>query len=221
MSDIDADSAKLAVEGYLRYLERGGTPLSLHGLSDEESSELSGVFRLLDACWGADSFQVPALEDDPLAAELGIRAKPSPLISIRGSAVKTARSRSGLTIRRVASTLSGLGHPVTTAWVFDLEQKTEQEVGAELAEALARVLGVQSTELLSHHSGIVDGIKVFLDSPSFGGIVERFAWLRGLDPGQVRTRAEFQLANAPRRSRGEPDQDEWKRLLITLLETWD
>lgn len=221
MSNIDSDEVDLAVEQYLRHLHTGDTPPSLHGLDEERAAEARQIFRLLDACWEGALVEIPAIEDDPLAVELGLVSKPRRVLEISGTAVKAARRKRGLNIKQVAEALAARGHPVSTAWAFDLERSAASALSNDAAEALAEVLGVSLVELsVAAHSEKTDSLSRFRKSKVFADVVGIWARVHHLDPEVLGNRVVLELARAPRRSHGEPDEDDWKRMLVGLLESW-
>ncbi len=219
MEDSVNDRLEGIVDAYLLALERGQTPPSLHKLRETELREAQEVIRLLEAAWNAAALAIPALEDDPVAAELGLVAPRAPVM-LNGVAIKVARARQGLSIGDVSRRLIAEGHPTSIRWLFGVEQGSSTPVDATLAEAISRMLGVSLTDITAvAATRKSDSLVAFLRSPRYAEIIRDWAVRLGLAADTLRARYSPLLMAAPRRDRGDADEDEWARLLIALLES--
>jgi len=222
MAEVGYDSIDGIVEQFLRYMEgEGQTPPSLEGLTAEEKAEARAVLQLLEACWGTASLQVPPLEEDPLAVELGLVTKQTALVMINGSAVKLARKRRGLNIRQAADMLSDAGHAVDLRWVLDVEQGSINEVPGEFAGVLAEVLGVPIAQLMAAPQTVASqgNLEVFLNSQAFRERVQHWGRAHDTESGQAMIRFSSMMRRAAARTKGNPNHEEWLRILDELMET--
>jgi|GEM_PF-3194361 len=222
MSDRSFDRVDEIVNQYLRYLTDGKTPPSLYHIPERERVEVNAIMRILEASWGSDAVEIPPLEFDPLAVELGLVAAAPAIVSLSGPAIKAARKRSGKGLRAVVDQLVAQGFTIDATWVFNLEQVEVTDVASSLASGLARLLDAPLTEIqAAAPSPGRSPLQSFLKSRRFMQAIERWAHVHGVEVPRLRTWAEGQLMAGAYRTKGMPTDEEWERLLNTLFETWD
>lgn len=135
--------------------------------------------------------------------------------------MRIARQRKRLRPSEIDAALAE--YRVTSGWAFDLEQRDTTKVERPIAEALALVLGVALPDLEPTSLARQDrGWTAFARSQRFAAEAQHWAREHRLevDLEGVRALAGARLANAAYRRSGEPEEEEWARLLRTLLESW-
>ena len=144
------------------------------------------VLRAADLLW-ADAHQAPALEDDPIAAMLGL--VPDAGYQLDPRAFKRAREASGLQPTAVVAALAKRGWQVTIRDVFTWELKGAPGVPPALLRAAAEVLKVDADRLTRPNTAAArvptEAARVAVEaaaSPRFAELTKRFARLQGLTP---------------------------------------
>lgn len=146
-----------------------------------EARSLAGVESLL-ALNGA-----PPLEQDPVAAMLGLR--PVPTLVLDGPAIKRLRGR--MSVSDVARRLQSYGWEVSSADVRSWQDSSGAvALAPALVERIAAVLGSTVDKITRHAGSLVD--PVIADHPRWQSIVERLATVLKIDW----ERAEIRLAGA-------------------------
>lgn len=143
------------------------------------------VLEVADLLW-AEGFRAPALDEDPIAAMLGL--VPDSRYQLDSRAFKRALQASGLKPTGLAAALTRRGWEVATRDVFGWEGRGASRVSPALLRVVAQVLNVdpdritatadagaapQPTATLS----VADEVAA---SPKFRQVVERYARLRGM-----------------------------------------
>lgn len=218
MTDQPNDRVDDAVDQFLRYLEDGMTRPSLAGLTAVEQREAEKIFRLLEACWGANVPVAPPLEEDPIAIELGLVPVQPPTVTIDGRIAKRLRLQRNLQLQHVADTLSQGGHAIALQWLLRMEQTSSMEVDRGFAAELARILGAPIGRILadsppSDHCGLA----AYFRTGRFAEQIARWARSRNLEVAAMKLQVERALTMAPARSRGRPSDDDCARLVDAYL----
>lgn len=115
--------------------------------------------------------------------------------------------RAGLSLPYVSNLERGRGNPTMEA-LRQLAGALGTTVGALVGEA-----GEQVDPLELVLAQAPASLTAFSRSTRFKETVDRLAEARGEDPDQLRTRILVGMASAPRRSSGEPTEDDWRRLV--------
>lgn len=123
-----------------------------------------------------------------------------------GLTLAQAAERAGLSLQYVSNLERGRGNPTLDA-----------------LNALARALDVPIASLLGEESSgepldavlgsAPHSLLVFSRSIGFQQTVARLADSQGITANEMRSRLLIGMASSPRRSSGEPTEDDWRRLL--------
>jgi transcriptional regulator with XRE-family HTH domain len=134
-----------------------------------------------------------------------------PQATTLGGRLRARRLELDLTLAEVAEK-SGLSIP----YISNLERGRGNPTIDALG-ALARTLEVPLTSLIGdtpiEDADVPKSLTSFSRSERFRSEVLRLANLLETDPGELRSRLVAAMASAPRRSSGEPTEDDWRRLL--------
>lgn len=115
--------------------------------------------------------------------------------------------RSGLSLPYVSNLERGHGNPTMDA-LRALAGALEASVGAFLDESSGET---DLVEVLL--ASAPNTLRKFARSDRFRTTVDRLAREQGKDPEELRRQVMVSMASAPRRSSGEPTEDDWRRLL--------
>lgn len=180
------------------------------------------VLSVADALW-ADAHKAPALEDDPVAAMLGLVSDDNFLLDPR--ALKRAREAARLRPTAFAEALSQRGWKVSTRDVFDWEVKEGFTAPPALVRAAAEVLRVDPDRLTrqSTQSTPTKAQEVALiatevaESPRFADLVARFAKLEGMSARMAHSALRSRVVATVHRG-GHPDADQMLASLEALIQ---
>jgi hypothetical protein len=158
----------------------------------------------------------------PLAIHEGDHASPTTLALLGGSAVRAARKRLRIDLKQLREQLASCGHAVDVEFLYNLEEKTSQEVSLDLADGMAQVLSVNLPEL--QVAAVNQEEEVFAQRwahPHCQALLRKRAQELGISVEAAMARARRELASAAaRETRGRAGDQEWLRMLSTLLGTW-
>jgi len=129
-----------------------------------------------------------------------------------GGRLRTRRLQLDLTLAEVANR-SGLSLP----YISNLERDRGNPT-VDALRALASTLDVPLAALMggddaSDHESVPKSLTAFSRSERFRSAVLRLAEQLNQDPASLRARLIEAMAAAPRRSSGEPTEEDWRRLL--------
>jgi len=133
-----------------------------------------------------------------------------------GLRLHSRRVELGLTLAQVAEK-SGLSLP----YVSNLERGRGNPT-IEALRAIATALQIELSSLIGNSDGdpldlilaqIPKSLHSFSRTTTFGEVVAQLAKSQGKTPQDMRQRILIGMASAPRRSQGEPTEDDWRRLL--------
>lgn len=143
-------------------------------LSDRDRDELVGLIDTADALWRSAQ-GAPALEDDPVAAMLGL--VPDSECRIAPSALRHARKHAGLNVSDLALRLRQWGWDFDKSDVFRWETRTAMDVPPVVVQAIADILGTQVDKLISASasSALPDYVAKVRREPRFDQLVKRWA----------------------------------------------
>lgn len=182
----------------------------------EEAGQLTGIAEALRA----SDFEVPPLEEDPVAATLGL--VPDRHFSLDRQALTRARKHARMQTSDLAAALAKRGWQVEGRDVFNWEHRAADNVSPALIAAIAAVLGTTIDRLRINRAGEnLSALDAATQTSRFAELARRLAALRGIPES---------LAASTLRSRGlatvhrgsEPDADRWLDSLenfVTALET--
>lgn len=133
-----------------------------------------------------------------------------------GLRIHSRRVELGLTLAEVADK-SGLSLP----YISNLERGRGNPT-IEALRALAKALDIDLSSLLGDHEGdpldlilaqIPKSLHSFSRTSTFSEAVAQFATSQDMTPQEMRQKILIGMASAPRRSQGEPTEEDWRRLL--------
>lgn len=156
--------------------------------------------------------QVPPLEQDPVAAMLGLI--PDPNLVVDGSAIKRLRGK--VSVSQIAARLQEYGWEVSAADVRDWQARPGVVLAPALLERLANVLGV-TVEGITRRAGALVAPEV-ATSPRWHSLVARFAALLNVEPGAAQPRLVGALAVARYRNESAESFLEAAEAYVTALE---
>ncbi len=202
---------------------------------DVTADEWAQVVRLaaVEAALFDHAHGAPALEEDPVAAMLGL--VPDANLSLDGAALKRARTKAALKVSEVARALTEEGWDITTAEVASWESHTGTVLAPVMLQSVAALVSTSVESITTDRTvapdsaGAVGGsaseraIDAVTATSAFQELTRRFAALQGLSrtvaASTLRSRA---LATVHRGD--EPDAAQWLQTLeafVTALETRD
>jgi len=185
---------------------------TLGGHLDQMYLDAQRIVRAADLLW-ADAHRAPALEDDPVAAMLGL--VPDASYQLDPRALKRAREASGLQPTTFAQALNRRGWKVTTREVFAWEVKGAPSAPPALLRAAAEVLKVDPDRLTRQTARVAaskppEAVPVANEaaaSPQFQDLVARFARLQGIPSRMAGSALQSRmLATVHRGEHPTPDQ---------------
>lgn len=143
-------------------------------LGADEREELLQLAKTVDSLW-LSAQHPPALEDDPVAAMLGL--VPDRECSLDGGALSNARKRARLKVSDVAARLQAQGWQFETNDVFRWETRSAADVPPAVVQAVAEVLGASVEGLISlpETSSLPDYFSAVRAHPLFAQLVDRWA----------------------------------------------
>lgn len=184
-------------------------------LGELDQRELTDLIETADAVW-ASAQHPPALEDDPVAAMLGL--VPDRECTLNSAALSRARKRAGLNVSAVAERLRQRGWAFTKSDVFRWETSGAADVPPAAVQAVAEVLHVSADDLVASTSTArtSDVLAVVRRNPLFGQLVDRWARVQRVSPAVALSALEGRaLATVHRGER--PDADQLLRSLDALV----
>ena len=146
-------------------------------LSDRDREELAGLIDAADALW-LSAHGAPALEDDPVAAMLGLVLDSE--CRLGSAALSRARKRARLNISDVAARLRQRGWEFDKSDVFRWETRTATDVSPAVVQAIADILGTPVDNLISASApaSLPDYLVAVRRHPRFEQLVSRWARAR-------------------------------------------
>ncbi|MCV7742227.1 hypothetical protein N3356_010955 [Micrococcus luteus] len=146
-------------------------------LSDREHARLKGLMDTADAIWLAAQ-EAPAIEDDPVAAMLGLL--PDNACRLDSTALSRARKRARLSVSDVAAQLQGRGWQWEKGDVFRWETRSAADVPPAVVQSIAEILGTPVEDLISAPSSgsLPDYVNAVRTHLLFEQLVARWAKAR-------------------------------------------
>jgi transcriptional regulator with XRE-family HTH domain len=203
MNDDDRD--RLLAELLARPTERERI---LHDaqLNERDRVEIAELVDTADMLW-LSAQGAPPLEDDPVAAMLGLI--PDAECSLDARALSQARRRVGMTVSQVAERLQGRGWEVQTGDVFRWEQGSTSDVAPAVVEAVADILNVSVESLIASPAlgSRQDFLADIRRNSLFEQLVDRWARIRRVSRAAAAAALESRLvATVHRGDRPDPEQ---------------
>lgn len=213
MTDDRADST---VERYLDYLAgRAQSPPDLAGLPEADAAEIGALFHAAELLWLADA--APPIEDDPVAAMLGL--VPDASLALDPKKVERVRKRTHLKPSAIADKLNARGWEITPSEVFDWQRHAHPDVPPALIDALADVLGTSPEALTSSYEETImqPAINEVLEDSRFEALVARWGQLSGMAPVSARSSLKTKMLATVRRG-DHLTANQWFGVLEALVE---
>lgn len=185
-------------------------------LSDRDREELAGLVGTADALW-LSAQGAPALEDDPVAAMLGL--VPDGECRLGSAALSRARKRARLNISDVAARLRQRGWEFDKSDVFRWETRTATDVPPAVVQAIADILGTPVVEDLisaSSPASLPDHLAAVRRHPRFEQLVDRWAQARQVPRAVAAATLESRMLATVHRGE-HPDAEQLLRSLDALV----
>lgn len=184
-------------------------------LSDQVRDELVGLIDTADALWRSAQ-GAPALEDDPVAAMLGLI--PDRECRLDPSALRRARKHAGLNVSDLASRLRQRGWDFDKSDVFRWETRTATDVPPAVVQAIADTLNTQVDNLISASasSALPDYVAKVRSEPLFEQLVNRWADARRVSHAIATATLESRMLATVHRGE-HPDTEQLLRSLDALV----
>jgi hypothetical protein len=204
-----------AVERYLNYLAgRAESPPDLTNLPATEAARIAALCHAADLLWLADA--APPIEDDPVAAMLGL--VPDPGLSLDPAKLAKARKRAHLKPSTIAERLSARGWEVTPSEVFDWQRNAQPDVPPALINAIAGILGTLPETLTSASERVTQpAIDEVITDNRFAALVDRWGQLSGLAPSVAQSSLRTRMLATVRRG-DHLSAEQWFAVLEALVE---
>lgn len=192
-----------------------GEATDLGSLSEAEAQEASEALRVVDLLWDA-AHGAPPLNEDPLAAALGL--VPDPSRALGANQLRQALSASGVTVTSLASRLSARGWDVAPRDVFAWQAGNTSSVPPALIQAISEELRSEPDKLTADatESQKHSSVSSITSSPAFIDLARRWARLRGTSLSLAASALESRLTAAVFRGTT-PDEDQMLASLEALV----
>lgn len=180
-----------------------------------DDDEVESLVEVADLLWVA-AHGAPPLEDDPVAAMLGL--VPDPSHSLNAQALKRFRQRARLKVGQLADRLAARGWSVKTADVLRWETRSAADVAPALIKAIAEELGASHESLTHNREASVESERVdsVARSPRFAALADRWAQLQHVPREMAESALKSRmLATVHRGDR--PDDEQLLQSLEALL----
>lgn len=191
----------------------------LAALSDEERAEAMSLLDVADLIWEA-GHGAPPLEDDPVAAMLGLIADPHYQLSSK--ALTRARTSAKVKPTDLASRLKQRGWDVTASDVFRWETRATNEVSPALVRAIAEVLHTDPDRLAMDAQARTSSqptlahLTAVTSSARFQALTKRLARLEGVTEKMAVSLLESRMLATVHRG-DHPDSDQLLASLEALI----
>lgn len=137
-----------------------------------------------------------------------------------GARLRARRTALGLTLAQVAEEAE-----LSLPYVSNLERGRGNPT-LDVLRSLARALDQSLTDILGDVEAqdgydlselalaeVPPSLQAFGRTDRFGDVVDRLSQVQGVSTDEMRKRLMVGMASAPRRSSGEPTEEDWRRLL--------
>lgn len=184
-------------------------------IDPEDRAMLTDLASTADAVW-LSAHGAPHLEDDPVAAMLGLI--PDAACQLDSAALSRARKRNRLTVSELAGKLRQRGWDATTSDVFRWETRAAPDVPPAVVQAIADILGASADDLTARSPA--DHVRNYLsairDHPRFGELTTRWAQIRHVSTAVAASTLEGRLLATVHRGE-QPDVDQMLQSLDALV----
>ena len=212
------EAHEAALEAAIDLHVQGRTPAT-EELEDAQRGEIQELLRIADLLW-EEAHGAPPLEDDPVAAMLGLVLDASRTLDPR--ALRKVTKSAGIKASGLAEALIERGWGVSTRDVFNWLSKGSQEVPPALIQAIAEFTGSTIDHLTVDRgsSHVSSELRAVTQTPRFRELVARWAHLRNTSADLAASALTARLATSVHRG-AQPDSDQMLNSLeamITALE---
>jgi transcriptional regulator with XRE-family HTH domain len=184
-------------------------------LDERDRDDIAALVDTADLLW-LSARGAPPLEDDPVAAMLGL--VPDRECRLDSKALARARRRAGLTVSDVAERLRARGWEFQQGDVFRWETRSAPDVPPAVVQAIADIVGTPAENLIaaSHSVSSRDHLAEVRRHPLFEQLVDR--WVRVQRISRAVAIAELEGRMVATVHRGErPDTEQLLRSLDALV----
>lgn len=184
-------------------------------LSDRDREDLAGLIDAADVLW-LSAQGAPALEDDPVAAMLGL--VPDSECRLDSAALSRARKRARLNVSDVAARLRQRGWEIDKSDVFRWETRTAMDVPPAVVQAIADILSTPVDNLISSSvpDSLPDHLAAVRRHPRFEQLVSRWAQARRVSTAVAAATLESRMLATVHRGE-HPDTEQLLRSLDALV----
>jgi len=184
-------------------------------LSDRDRDEIAVLLDTADTLW-LSAHGAPTLEDDPVAAMLGV--VPDPECRLDSSALSRARKRARLTVSDVAERLRERGWEFDKRDAFRWETRTAADVPPAVVQAIADILGTPVNDLITAAPplSLPDHLAAVRRHPLFEQLVDRWARVQRVSPAVAIATLESRMLATVHRGE-QPDTEQLLRSLDALV----
>lgn len=184
-------------------------------LSDRDREDFAGLIDAADVLW-LSAQGAPALEDDPVAAMLGL--VPDSECRLDSAALSRARKRARLNVSDVAARLRQRGWEIDKSDVFRWETRTARDVPPAVVQAIADILSTPVDNLISSSApdSLPDHLAAVRRHPRFEQLVSRWAQARWVSTAVAAATLESRMLATVHRGE-HPDTEQLLRSLDALV----
>jgi len=184
-------------------------------LDDRDRDDVAALADTADLLW-LSAHGAPALEDDPVAAMLGL--VPNRECSLDSKALSQARKRAGLTVSEVAERLRERGWEFQKSDVFRWETRSATDVAPAVVQAIAGILSTLVDNLITAPSSTwsQDYLADVRRHPLFERLVDRWARVQRVSRAVAAAALESRMAATVHRGE-HPDTEQLLRSLDALV----
>lgn len=181
-------------------------------VDEAEEKNLKALVDASDAIWLC-AHGAPPLDEDPVAAMLGLL--PDPHVALDSKALARQRKRARLTVSDLAERLSERGWNVQASDVFRWESRSAPDVPPALIQAIAAVLHA-SPDLISALQPAEDQFSAVRNTARFQDLVSRWMTALGLSRSMALAALESRMVATVHRGE-EPDPEQLLAALDILV----
>ena len=184
-------------------------------LDDRDRDDIVALADTADLLW-LSAHGAPPLEDDPVAALLGL--VPDRECSLDSNALSQARKRAGLTVSELAERLRERGWEFRKGDVFRWETRSASEVAPAVVQAIADILSrpVEDLIAVSSWTSGQDHLADVRRHPLFEQLVDRWARVRRVSRAVAAAALESRMVATVHRGE-RPDTEQLLRSLDALV----
>lgn len=188
-------------------------------LEEDQRAEIQALLKVADLLWD-EAHGAPPLEDDPVAAMLGLVPDHARLLDPR--ALTRVTKSAGIKASGLAQALTERGWDVSTRDVFNWQTKGSHEVSPALIQAIAEITG-STIDFLTVDLGtsqLSSELRAITQTARFRELVTRWAHLRNTSADLATSALTARLATSVHRG-VRPDSDQMLdslEALVTALE---